>query len=119
MKNTRKFIIISLSIFILLAVGLTSWYILSLNYMENYDLKNTIKIVTQIGLVGAIIPSLTISLIYYLILKIEKKLLLLFLIILLIIFLLFQIYVIAINLLFYDINSSKSFLRSLIEAFES
>jgi len=119
MKNIRKFSIISLIIFLLIAVGIASWYILSLNYMEEYDLKTIIKIVTQIGLVGAIIPSLTISLIYYLIITIEKKILLLLLIILLIIFLLFQIYVIALNLLFYDINSSKSFLRSLIEAFES
>jgi hypothetical protein len=119
MKNIRKFIIISLLIFLLITVGITSWYILSLNYLEEYNLKKIIKIVTQIGLVGAIIPSLTISLIYYLIIKIEKKILLLFLIILLIIFLLFQIYVIALNLFFYDINSSKSFLRSLIQAFES
>ena len=44
-------------------------------------LKTIVKIVTQIGVVGAIIPSLTITLIYYLIIKIEKKLLLLFLIV--------------------------------------
>ena len=119
MKNMGKFIIVSLSIFLLVAVGITSWYILSLNYLEKYDLKNIAKIFIQIGLVGAIIPSLTVSSIYFLIIKIEKKLLLLFLIIFLIIFLLFQIYVIIINLFFFDINSSKSFLRSLIEAFES
>ncbi len=119
MKNIQKFIVISLLIFLLIALGIASWYILSLNYMEEYDLKAMIKIFTQIGVVGAIIPSLTISLIYYLIIKIEKKMLLLFLIVFLIIFLVFQIYVITLNLFFYDINSSKSFLKSLIEAFES
>ena len=119
MTNIQKFIIICLLIFLLITVGIASWYILSLNYMEEYDLKTIVKIVTQIGVVGAIIPSLTISLINYLIIKIEKKLLLLFLIVFLIIFLVFQIYVITLNLFFYDINSSKSFLKSLIEAFES
>ncbi|WP_375605672.1 hypothetical protein [Flavobacterium davisii] len=115
MKNIRKFIVVSLVIFSLIVIGISSWYILSLNYMEEYDLKAIIKIITQIGIVGAIIPSLTISLIYYLMIKIENKLLLLFLIIFLIIFLIFQIYVIALKLFFYDINGSVSFLNSLIK----
>lgn len=119
MKKNRKFIIICLSIFLLLTIGIASWYILSLNYLEEYDLKSIIKIVTQIGLVGAIIPSLTISLIYYLLIKIENKLLLLFLIIILIIFLIFQIYCITLNLFFYHISDSKSFLSSLMEMFET
>ena len=63
MTNIQKFIIICLLIFLLITVGIASWYILSLNYMEEYDLKTIVKIVTQIGVVGAIIPSLTISLI--------------------------------------------------------
>lgn len=117
MKNIQKLVLISLLIFFLLTIGIASWYILSLNYLEQYNLKSIIKIVTQIGLVGAIIPTLTISLIYYLIIKIKNKLLLLFFVIILIVFLIFQIYFIALNLFFYDINDSKSFLKSLIEAF--
>lgn len=119
MKSIRRFIVISLLIFSLIALGISSWYILSLNYIEEYDLKTIFKIITQIGLVGAIFPSLTISLIYYLIIKIENKALLLFLIVFLVIFLMFQIYVIALNLFFYEINSSKSFLMSLIDAFKA
>jgi hypothetical protein len=118
MKNTRKLIIIFLSTFLLLTAGIASWYILSLNYLEVYDLKNILQIVTQIGFVGAIMPALTISLIYYLILKIEHKLLLLFLMIILIVFLMMQVYWIGLNLLFYHIDDTKSFLGSLLEAFE-
>ena len=117
MENIRKFIMVSLLIFLVLTIGITCWYILSLNYLEKYDLKNTIKIVTQIGFIGAIIPSLTISLMYYFIIKIKNKLLLLFLIIILIIFLIFQVYWISINLFFYDIKDPQSFLQSLLEAF--
>ena len=117
MKNIQKLVLVSLLIFFLLTIGIASWYILSLNYLEEYNLKSIIKIVTQIGLVGAMIPSLTISLIYYLLIKIKNKLLLLFLVIVLIVFLIFQIYFITLNLFFYDINGSKSFLKSLIEAF--
>ncbi len=117
MDNIRKFILISLLIFILLTIGITCWYILSLNYLEKYDLKNIIKIVTQIGCIGAIIPFLTISLMYYFIIKIKSKLLLLFLMIILIIFLIFQVYWISLNLFFYDIKGSESFLQSLLGAF--
>lgn len=119
MKNIQKFTIINLLIFILLAVAITSWYILSLNYLEEYDFTDIIRIFTQIGLVGAIIPSLTIALMNYFIIKIKSKLLIFFLALILIIFLIFQIYWITTNLFFYDINGPQSFLMSLLGAFES
>ncbi|MCE3075691.1 hypothetical protein [Chryseobacterium gwangjuense] len=117
MKNSRKFIIISLLLFLLFTIGITSWYILSLNYLEKYDLKTIIKIAVEIGAVGAILPSLTISLMYYFILKIKNKSLLLLLIIFLIIFLIFQLYWITVNLFLFDIKSSESFLQALLEVF--
>ena len=117
MKNIQKLPLITLAIYIILTVVISCWYVFSLNYIEEYNSKDIFKIIIQIGLVGAIIPTLTISLMYYFIIKVEKKLLLLFITIMLIIFLIFQIYWISINLFFYEINGSKSFIRSLIEAF--
>lgn len=117
MKDSKKQIIVGLVIFLILTIAISCWYI-SLNYLEEYNFKKITEIVTRIGLIAAIIPSLTISLIYYFILKIRNKLFLLFLIIISVFFLIFQIYWIATNLFFYEINDhSKSFLTSLLDSF--
>lgn len=117
MGNIKKNIIISLLIFVLCTIILSGWYILLHRYEELVNVKSISKVVINVGLIGAIIPAIIFSLIYYLSKIILNKLLLTFLIFILFIFLLFSVYGLTVNMVFYHIDDSKSFLQSLLEAF--
>jgi mannose/fructose/N-acetylgalactosamine-specific phosphotransferase system component IID len=116
MKKSQKLLLIALSIFVLCTAGLTIWYF-SLHYLTEKNGENIIKAILNIGLIGAILPSILIFLIYYLAKKSMNKSSKIFLIIILSLFLLFSIYNITLIMMFYELEESKSFLQSLLEVF--
>jgi uncharacterized membrane protein len=79
--------------------------------------KNVVKIVTSIGLLAAVIPTVVFTWIYYLVKNMTNKLLLTFLMLAVFIFLLVSIYHITLVMVFYQLDDHKSFLQSLIEIF--
>ncbi len=116
MENKRN-ITVSLFIYVLCTIILSCWYIILHRYEELINVKSIIKVVLNVGLIGATVPAIIFSLIYYLLKKISNKLLLTFLIFILFIFLIFSVYWITVNMVFYHIGDAKSFLQSLSEIF--
>mgnify|MGYP003451550113 CR=1 FL=1 len=116
MKNNTKLVLISLLIFVLSTIGMTCWYI-SLHKSVVLNIENITKIVAQVGLFSAIIPSTTFTLIYFLIKNLKSKWLLSFLVIFLFVFFILVIYSITLVMVFYHLDDSKSFLKSFMEIF--
>lgn len=116
MENKRN-ITVSLFIYALCTIILSCWYIILHRYDELVNIKSIIKVVINIGLIGAIVPAIIFSLIYYLLKKVSNKLLLTLLIFILFILLIFSVYWITVNMVFYHIDDAKSFLQSLLEIF--
>ena len=116
MKNTQKLVLITLCIFIFSTICMSGWYVLLHKHAE-LNAKNVVKIVTSIGFLSAIIPTIIFSLIYYLMRKMMNKLLLTFLIIILFIFLIVLVYNITLVMVFYQLDDPKSFLQSFMEIF--
>lgn len=114
MKKTQKLIIFSLLAFVLCTVALSFWY-QSLHYLTEV---NFIKVITNVGIIGAVVPTLFLALIYYLTQKNMNKTSRIYLIIILSLFLFFSVYNLTLVMVFYDINDSKTtFLKSLLEIF--
>lgn len=118
MKNTLKLFKVSLIIFAIVTLSMMCLYFLLHRFAAVYNLKYFTDVITQVGIIAAIIPTLIFILIYYLLNTKFNKLLLTFLIFILFILLLFSIYVITLNMVFYHLNDSKSFYYSLIESFQ-
>lgn len=116
MNNTQKLVLVTFSIFIFSTICMSAWYV-SLHKHAELNAKNVIKIVTNIGLVGAIIPTILFTLLYYLVKQMTSKLLLTFLILVLFVFLMVSIYHITLVMVFYQLDDSKSFLQSFMEIF--
>lgn len=116
MGNKRN-VTVSLLIYVLCTIILSGWYIILHRYEELINIKSIIKVVINVGLIGAIVPAIIFSLIYYLLKKVLNKLLLTFLIFILFIILIFSVYWITVNMVFYHIGDAKSFLQSLLEIF--
>lgn len=116
MEN-KKNITVSLFIYVLCTIILSCWYIILHRYEELVNIKSIIKVVINIGLIGAIVPAIIFSLIYYLLKKVSNKLLITLLIFILFIFLIFSVYWITVNMVFYHIDDAKSFIQSLLEIF--
>jgi hypothetical protein len=114
MGNKRN-VTVSLLIYVLCTIILSSWYIILHRYEEL--INSIIKVVINVGLIGAIVPAIIFSLIYYLLKKVSNKLLLTFLIFILFIILIFSVYWNTVNMVFYHIGDAKSFLQSLLEIF--
>ena len=117
MKNTQKLLLIFLFIFVISTFIMTCLYFFFHSFATVYSLKYITIVVTQIGMIASILPTITIFLIYYSVKKIKSKLLLSCLIIILVIFLLFVIYWHSLNMMFFQLEDSKSFMKSLLEAF--
>lgn len=114
MKKSQKLILFTLLAFVLCTVALSFWY-QSLHYLTEV---NFIKIITNVGIVGAIVPTLFLALIYYLIQKNMNKTSQIYLIIILSLLLIFSIYNLTLVMVFYDIDDSKTtFLKSILEIF--
>jgi hypothetical protein len=117
MKNIQKLLLISFFIYIISTVAMTCLYFFFHSFATVYSIEYITTVVTQIGMIASILPTITMFLIYYFIKKIKSKLLLSFSIIILVMFLLFTIYWHSLNMMFYQLEDSKPFLKSLIEAF--
>lgn len=118
MKNSRKLVLISLSIFVLSTIAMSCLYFLLHRFAAVYNFKYITTVITQIGLIGGFIGAITFLIIFYLTKKVKNIWLLSFLFIVLIIFLIFLVYCFFVTIIFYDIDGSKSFLGSLMEMFE-
>ncbi len=105
---------IGLAIYIICVIGFTVWY-KSLHYLTELTATNIIKMITQAGLVAAVVPSALIFLMYYLFKKPMDKTSRFFLILIVFLFFIFSVYSITLVMVFYDISDSKSFLKSLSE----
>jgi len=116
MGNKRN-VTVSLLIYVLCTIILSCWYIILHRFEDLVNIKSIVKVVINIGLIGAIVPALLFSLIYYLLKKVVNKLLLTFLIFISFIILIFSVYWITVNMVFYHIDDAKSFLQSLLEIF--
>jgi len=116
MENKRN-VTVSLFIYVLCTIILSCWYMILHRYEELINIKSIIKVVINIGLIGAIVPAIIFSLIYYLLKKVSNKLLLTLLIFILFILLIFSMYWITVNMVFYHIDDAKSFIQSLLEIF--
>lgn len=116
MENKRN-VAVSLFIYVLCTIILSCWYIILHRYEELVNIESIIKVVINIGLIGAIVPAIIFSLIYYLLKKVSNKLLLTLLIFILFILLIFSVYWITVNMVFYHIGDAKSFIQSLSEIF--
>lgn len=118
MKENKKSILINLLIFIFSTIIMSCWYIiLHRHRYENLSVKTTVEILERIGLICAIIPSIVFSSVYYLVKKNINKIVLTFLIFALFIFLIFSVYWLTVNMVFYHLDDSKSFFKSLMETF--
>lgn len=116
MENKRN-ITVSLFIYVLCTIILSCWYMILHRYEELVNIKSITKVVINIGLIGAIVPGIIFSLIYYLLKKVSNKLLLILFIFILFILLIFSVYWITVNMVFYHIDDAKSFIQSLLEIF--
>jgi hypothetical protein len=114
MKNISKFVLISLSIFILSTIGMTYFYIL-FDSLTVLNLKNVTRILIQVGLIGGIIFTTIFTLIYYLIKKIKNIWLLTISFIGLFIFLIFLAYWFFLAMMYFRLEDSRSFLSILWE----
>ena len=117
MKNTQKLLLILLFIFVVSTFIMTCFYFFFHSFATVYSLKHIADVVSQIGMIASILPTIVVFLIYYSVKKIKSKLLLSCSIIILIIFLLFVIYWHSLNMMFFQLEDSKSFMESLLEAF--
>lgn len=115
--GNKKNLTISLFIYVLCVIVVSGWYMILHRYEELINIESITKIVINIGLIGALVPSIIFSLIYYLLKKVYNKLLLIFLIFILFIILIFSVYWITVNMVFYHLGDAKSFLQSLLEIF--
>lgn len=116
MGNKRN-VTVSLLIYVLCTIILSCWYIILHRFEDLVNIKSIVTVVINIGLIGAIVPAILFSLIYYLLKKVVNKLLLTFLIFISFIILIFSVYWITVNMVFYHIDDAKSFLQSLLEIF--
>lgn len=116
MENKRN-VTVSLFIYVLCTIILSCWYMILHRYEELVNIKSIIKVIINIGLIGAIVPAIIFSLIYYLLKKVSNKLLLILLIFILFILLIFSVYWITVNMVFYHMDDAKSFIQSLLEIF--
>jgi hypothetical protein len=117
MKNIQKLVLISLLIFVFSTIGMTCLYFLVHRFAAVYNLKYITTVITQVGMIAAIIPSMIFLLIYSLIKILKSKWLLSFLILVLFVFLILVIFQISLVMVFYHLDDTKSFLKSLIEIF--
>ncbi len=114
MKNIRKFIVISLVVFVFSTIGMTYLYIL-FDSLTELNSKNIIKILIQVGLIGGIIFTSIFILIYFLIKKIKNIWLLTILFIGLFIFIIFLAYWFFLAMMYFRLEDSRSFLSILWE----
>lgn len=110
MKNTQKLGLVSLFIFILSTIGVSYWYIS--DHTVDLDFQNIIKIASNVGWVGGMIPTITFLIIYFLVKKVKNVWLLSFLLISFIILLILLIYWFFLTMIFYDVKGSESFIGS-------
>ncbi|WP_375605674.1 hypothetical protein [Flavobacterium davisii] len=99
-----------MSIFIISLIGFTYWFFS--DHTIEINLKNIFKASLQVGLIGAILPTLTFLMIYFLINKIKNIITLTLSIIALIVFAIILFYWFFITMLFYDINGNEWFIES-------
>lgn len=116
MSNIKKLLTIGLSIFILCLIGMIFWYF-SLHKYQKFNFNDILKIITKIGLISAIIPSILIFLMYYLKKKMTNTSILIILIIQLLLLLIFSFFRLSLVMTFYNVNDSKSFLQTLMGIF--
>jgi len=116
MKKNSKNLLIGLSIYVICVIGFTILY-QSIHYLNEFTAKNIIKIVIQVALIAAIVPSVLAFTMYYLFRKPMDKTSRFFLILILFIFFIFSIYTLTLVMVFYDISDSKSFFQFLLETF--
>jgi|GEM_PF-5023821 len=113
----RKNFTVNLCIYVLSVVILSCWYIVLHRFEELINAKSITKVVVNVGIVGAVVPAAIFSLIYYLTKRVNNKILPTLLIFILVIILIFSVYWITVNMVFYHVDDSKSFLQSLMEVF--
>jgi len=107
MKTTYKIIFLSILILIISTIGFTYWYISDhlLSNLSAIRIQSVIDIAIQIGLVGALIPTFSFLIFYFLIKRINNKWLLFLLIIILITSIIAAIYWFILCAIFHEFNN--------------
>lgn len=111
MKTIFKPILYCIFIFIITTIGITDWYISNhlLSNLSEISTQSIIDISLQIGLVGALIPTISFFLVYIAFNWINSKLLRGFLIISVIILTIITIYMFILYMTFYEFNTPIQF----------
>ena len=115
MKTTYKLIFFSILIFIISTIGITYWYISDhLAHLLSIRIQSILDIAINIGLVGALIPTLLFLIVYFLIKKIKNIWLLSSLIIVLMGIVIAIVYWFFLSMIFQDFDNPQSFLKSFL-----
>jgi hypothetical protein len=115
MNNTYKLILFSFLILIISTIGITYWYI-SDHFLSVNDISTQliIDIAIYIGLVGALIPTFSFLILYFLIKKVKNIWLLSLLIIILIAAILVIVYWFVLCTIFQDYDNPQTFLNRFL-----
>ena len=106
MKNYYKLISYCFIILIISTLGITYWYVSDhlLSNFSSIHFSSLVDIIIQIGLVGALIPTFSFLIIYFLIKKVKNKGLLSFFVIILIAIIIALVYWFVLCMIFHEFN---------------
>ena len=116
MKNSSKLFLNSIYIFIFCLIGMSSLFCL-LHRSQELNIAKVFKIISSIGLVSSLIPTIIFIFIYYLLKTLHNKLARIIIIVVLLLILLFSLYNLTLAMVFYHLEDKKSFLESFLEIF--
>ncbi|KIA97021.1 MULTISPECIES: hypothetical protein [unclassified Flavobacterium] len=116
MKSTYKLILYSIIIFVISTIGITYWYVSDhlLSDMSAMPMKSLMNISIYIGLVGALIPTFSFLIIYFLTRKIKNKWLLSLVLIILFAVVLAIVYWFVLCAIFQDHDNPQSFISRFL-----
>ncbi len=112
MKKIYKLILYSILILIISTIVITYWYISNhlLSDLAEISTQSIIEISIEIGLVGALIPTISFILIYIAVKMIRNKLIMAFIIITLTVLFFLTIYMFILYMTFHEFNTPIQFI---------
>jgi uncharacterized protein with PQ loop repeat len=114
MKKPQKLIIISLSMFVITALGITLWYIND-HMLLKFDAKSILAVLLQVGLPAGIITTLIFLLVVFCLKKIKNPFLITLVMSLIFIAFVMISYWFILHMIFYNIEDKKSFISQLLD----
>jgi len=112
MKNYSKIIIISLILFSITSIGITTWYT-SDHVLMDFDVHSIIKVLCQVGFPAGVITTLIFLIVIFFTRKIKNLFLLTLFMSLVFILVIFISYWFILHMIFYHIEDKESFISTL------